>query len=238
MIARYNDGMMKQISVLFAAGLLAGLFAPAARAQAVPINDRIALGPQIGTGGVGAELAVSLVPKLLNLDLGFSTYSLTGTIHVDGAPFRYKVRVGGVPIVLALYPFHNWFDLQAGLIINNNRASVVASAPAGESITIFGHTYTAASIGDVTGATNFAHAAPYFGIGFGQPFEGGRITFTGSFGVMLEGQPKVVLNVTNKEALLLPGAAAELQKDQNTINHDGAILATYPEINFGIVVRF
>jgi hypothetical protein len=213
--------------------------APApARADPAGMVPDNALGPMVSTSGVGASVAVPLVAGRLNFNTGFTAFGLSRGFEVDGSPFHGKVRVGAVPLYLTFYPFANWFNLQAGMVFNNNRASALAQAPPEGTIHIFGETYTAAQLGTVTGATHFDKIAPYIGIGFGQPFAGGRFTFTGNLGVMFEGQPGVRLRVSNPAVAAAPGEAAQLQKYQNTINHDARILQYYPILSFAVVYRF
>jgi hypothetical protein len=44
--------------------------------------------------------------------------------------------------------------------------------------------------------------------------------------------------VSNPAVAAAPGEAAQIQKYQNTINHDARILQYYPILSFAVVYRF
>ena len=190
----------------------------------------VALGPLISTTGFGVEAATPIVPHFLNLNIGLTAFGFndvmaTDCVSVDNEtrfcmPFKGKVRLGAIPLYLTLYPFGGWFNVQAGVYFNNNQLSVSAQAPA-----------PYAAFGDVSGKTHFYAVAPYVGIGFGQPFEGGRWTFTGSLGVMFEGSSNVQLQTSNAAMLEIPGVAEQIQHEQVTINHDISLAQFFPVVS-------
>ncbi len=197
----------------------------------------VALGPVISTTGVGVEAATPIISRFLNLNIGLTAFGFNGAMATDCVsvdnkthfcmPFKGKVRLGAIPLYLTLYPFGGWFNVQAGVYFNNNQLSVSGQAPA-----------PYAALGTVDGKTHFYAVAPYVGIGFGQPFEGGRLTFTGSLGVMFEGSSNVQLHASNAAMLAIPGVVGQIQHEQVTINHDISLAQFFPVVSFGLVYRF
>ena len=226
--------MRPKYHVPFALALVVLVQASRAGALSPP---NVALGPLIGTTGVGVEAATPIISRFLNLNIGITAFGFNdvianGCVSVDHTtrfcmPFNGKVRLGGIPLYLTFYPFGGWFNLQAGAYFNNNQLSVSAQAPAAY-----------AAFGNVTGKTHFYAVAPYVGMGFGQPFEGGRITFTGSLGVMFEGSSNIQLQPSSAAMLAIPGVAEGVQSEQLTINHDIRWAQFFPVVNFGVVYRF
>jgi hypothetical protein len=215
--------LLKKFLFLSAAFVSTLAVLPAARAASLP---EIALGPTITTTGPGLQVSTPLIHDWLNLNAGFTAYAFSTNLNIDGTNYHAKANLGTIPVVLTFYPFHNWFNLQAGVVFNNNRASVLATDS------------TYAAYGNVSGRTHFNLAAPFVGIGFGQPFHGGPLTFTGSVGVMFEGSPNVTLAPSDQAVLNVPGVADQLAREQRDINNAARIAEYYPVVSLGLVYRF
>jgi hypothetical protein len=218
----------------FAAAVLSAGFAAGAHA-ATPLSQ-LALGPVIGTTGVGLQVSAPLWPKYLNITSGFSTLGVGHNVSVDSMNYRGKLNLGGVPVYLSVFPFAGNFHLDGGLFINNNRFSATGNAAVDGSYTINGHVYSAAQIGTLNGSTHFNQVAPYAGIGWGDPFLGGKLTFTANAGVIFEGGSNIRLSAPN--AAGIPGAEADIAAEQRQLNHDVSFLTVWPVVNLGLVYRF
>ncbi len=225
---------MKCLSRIFAAALLSTGLAAGAHA-ATPLSE-VAVGPVIGTSGVGLQVIAPLWPKYLNITSGFSTLGLGHNVSVDGTDYHGKLNLGGVPVYLSLFPFGGNFHLDGGLFINNNRFSATGNAEADMSYTINGHAYSAAQLGTLSGSSHFNQVAPYVGIGWGDPFLGGKWTFTANAGVIFEGQSDIRLSAPG--AAGIPGAETDIQAEQRQLNHDVSFLTVWPVVNLGLVYRF
>ena len=150
-----------------------------ARAASLP---EVALGPVVTSSGVGLEAMTPLIPGRLNLNIGFAGWGIADKMDLAGTHFSGKIRLGTVPLYLSWYPFRNGFNLQAGIYFTSNRLSVFGAAPVDGTVRIAHHTYTAAELGTISGASKFNPVAPYLGLGDGQPFAGGPWSFTASVG--------------------------------------------------------
>ncbi len=224
--------------LFFAAVLLQIILSSGAHAAGSYFLPAIALGPTVGTSGIGVQAAVPLIPGRLNLNSGFSALGLKHDITSDGTTFHGKLRIEDVPVFLSLYAFASSFHVDAGIYINENRVSASAVAPANTSFTINGQHYGAADVGSLYGRTSFRPVAPYVGFGFGNPFRGGPLTLTFNAGVMFEGSPDIHLAPSNPALLQIPGAAANIAAEQHSLNRKASLVRFFPVVNLGIVYRF
>ncbi len=206
----------------------------------------IAIAPVITTEGYGGQVAVPLYMPLIDLNTGFTTFNLTHSFKADGVNFNGKLRLGTVPLYLSVFPYGKGFHIDAGIDINENRASVTGDLPAGSSVIYNGQSYTvpntvtALELSSAYGSTHYNTVAPYVGIGYGNPFEGGPWTFQISLGAMFQGGSRVSLSA-NDSALPPPDRAQVKQeevKDAGIINHDLNFLKVIPLLNIGIYYRF
>jgi len=220
-------------AILIASGL--GL----STAQAAnPFHDRVAVGLGLGTEGIGGTVTAAVIPGRLNVNLGVSRFDHNFNFTADNANFNSKLTLGGEPITLSYYPFHGYgFNVQAGIIINQNSANVTGQPNAGGTYTINGATYTAAQVGTLSGKTNFNTVAPYIGVGWGNPvFGSSRWTFMANAGAMYEGNPNVTLSATGAAAN--PQLASDVRAAQNSVNSKLNFLNWWPVVSVELAYRF
>lgn len=224
--------MSKGLSVIALCVALAG---PAIAHAAVNRND-VAVSLGLGTEGVGAQVSAQIVPHTLALNVGFSRFSHDFNFTADAAHFNANLRLGAVPVVLSWYPFHGNFSIDAGVFINQNRVAATGVPEAGGTYTINGDAYTASQVGTMSGTTHFHTAAPYVGIGWGDPFAGGRWSVLVNAGAMYEGSPNVDLHATG--AATNPRLASDVAALQNSVNHKLNFLNWWPVVTIGVAYRF
>jgi hypothetical protein len=208
---------------------------PALASAAISPHD-FALGAGIGTAGIGGQLTTQLIPHRLNLNVGISRFTHSFHFTTDNTNFGSNLRLGGEPIVLSFYPFGGNFNIDAGAVINANRATVTGEPNANATYTINGDTYTAAEVGSLRGATHFNTVAPYVGVGWGQPFEGGRWSFLINAGAMYEGSPHVSLAASGASSN--PKLASDVKAEQSKVNSHLNFLNWWPVITVGVSYRF
>lgn len=224
--------MPRTLSIL---ALCTALATPVA-AHAALSQKNVAVSLGLGTEGIGGQVTAQIVPRTLNLNVGFSRFGHDFSFTSDSAKFNAHLRLGAVPIVLSWFPFDGNFSLDAGVFINQNRVAATGVPEANGTYTINGHTYTASQVGTMTGTTNFNTAAPYVGIGWGDPFDGGRWSVLLNAGVMYEGSPHVDLNATG--AASNPQLARDVQSLQHSVNHKLNFLNWWPVVTVGVAYRF
>jgi len=194
-------------------------------------GTEIAIGPVVSSTGLGIQAWAPLVPQKLNLTVGVTGFGFNFNVNADdGAPgsnYKAKVRLGAVPVFLSYYPGGGWFNLEAGILFNNNRVSYTSN-----------YTEDGRNYGDITGSTHFNTVAPFLGIGFGQPFSGSRLNFTGHLGVAFAGGPGITLQPSQAMINQLPGTAAQIQSDQNELNDKARWAEFFPVLSLGLAYRF
>lgn len=220
---------------LYLLALSSALIGPAI-AHAAITAPPVAVSLGLGTEGIGGAISTQLVPHTLNLNVGLSRFGHDFNFTADNANFGAHLRLGAVPVVLSWYPFRGNFSLDAGAFINQNQVSATAAPDAGGIYTINGDRYTSAEVGSMSGKTNFNRIAPYVGIGWGNPFAGGRWSFLANVGAMYEGNPRVRLNATGAAAN--PKLAADVEAAQHSVNSKLNFLNWWPVVTVGIAYRF
>ena len=219
---------------LAAALIVASMASAPAFAMGMPFHG-IAAGLGVGTEGIGIQGTTAIIPKTLNLNVGFDYLHVSQSIHTSNVNYNAGVNLQGEPITVSWFPFQGNFNLTAGVFINQNGFNVTGT-PTGGTYTFNGHTYTASQVGSLTGKTHFNGAAPYVGLGWGDPVDGGRLTFTANVGAIYEGAPNVSLTATGAAANSL--LASDVQAEQNSLNNKVSGYQWWPVMGVGLMYRF
>ena len=150
---------------------------------------------RVSTLGAGVEVKRTLGSNLaaramlngfsLSLDEEYSDVNYDGDL---------KLKSGG--LVLDFHPGGSWFRMSAGILLNGNRLDVDAEPTAG-TFEFNDVTYSVAQVGSAKGEADFNSIAPYAGIGFSKsPGADGGLSISGELGVVFQGSPSFVLDVT------------------------------------------
>lgn len=139
-----NKSYSSLVRLLSVTALLATFsFAPAF-AMGMPFHG-IAAGLGVGTEGVGIQGTTAIIPKVLNLNVGFDTLHMSRSFNVNNVNYNAGVNLQGEPITVSWFPFQGNFNLTAGVFINQNGFNVTGT-PTGGTYTFNGHTYTASQV--------------------------------------------------------------------------------------------
>jgi hypothetical protein len=188
-----------------------------------------------GSMGFGADIHRQLAPKLLNLRFGAGFFQISADFSNKDINYGATLKLGAVPIGVDVYPFKNWFRLEGGLLINLNGVDGTAKPNQGQ-IQINGHTYSADQVGQLNATLRVNRAAPFLGLGFGNPIKRGKHWgFTFDLGAMYHGHPKAVLSATKTLSTQLQ---SDLQQQQQSIENDAKKYTFFPIIQFGISYHF
>jgi hypothetical protein len=157
------------------AAVLALLITPALLAQTVdPLApfmrpfSRLAFGANIGTLGIGAEVATPLANRL-NIRGGANFLTYGRNIDSDGLIYVATLDLRSGQASLDWFPFGG-FHLSPGVIFyNGNRVVASVRAPDSTSFTLSSASYYSDPSDPLTGSANvtFAKVRPQFTIGFG-----------------------------------------------------------------------
>ena len=198
--------------------------------------QEVAIIPHASTLGFGADIAV-LLNRQLTLRLGGNYMKYNFSTTKNGNPYNFHLNLLSGQGFIDWYPFLSSFRLTAGLVGSDNYIDVLAKTTT--SYNLNGTVYTAAEVGILTGHVDVNHAAPYLGIGFGNPVFGSKhLGLTFDAGVAYQGKPKVALTSTgglfSSDPNFQADLAAEAQHMQNHLN----IYRFYPVIQFGLSYKF
>ena len=197
----------------------------------------LAIGPEIGTTGVGVQVSIPLWRNHLNLTTGYSDFGVGFHCTIAGQGYHSNLRLGGAPIYLSAYPLGPHFHLDAGVFINQTRIDAVGE-PNAQGFYVFNHRdYPASWVGPLTGTTHFNPVAAYFGLGWGNPFFGAsHWTFMINAGAILEGGAK--MHVTSVNQNTIPALHRAIGRFQTDFNRDVSFLDVSPVFSIGLAYRF
>jgi len=217
-------------------GCMAGLIV-AGGAQA-----QVAVSADIGTTGVGAYLSV---PMETTVNGRFGIHAMERSQDQRAADVNYdtKASLRTIDILFDWFALEGSpFRLSAGVIYNGNKLAATARPGANGAYTINGKPYTAAEVGTLEGLIEFRRAAPYFGIGWGNPLAISRKKWhlMGDLGVIVQGPAKVKLvslGCTTSQTVcrsLAQDVAAERARFADEID----FTKIYPVLRIGAAYRF
>jgi len=196
------------------------------------------VGVRAGTTGIGADVAVEVLPTL-SARVGYSYLSFSTSVDSSEVEYDAKPKLSNGNLFLDWSPLGP-FRITGGLILNDNKVDVTG-VPTGGTFTLNGVVYPAAAIGSLSGTVKSGKsAAPYLGIGYGN-VSGAGVNFYFDLGVMFQGNPKATLTATCGPALpaaqcsqLQSNAAAEAIDLQDSIKN----FKYFPVASFGVTIGF
>ena len=196
------------------------------------------VGVRAGTTGIGADVAVEVLPTL-SARVGYSYLSFSTSVDSTYVEYDAKPKLSNGNLFLDWSPLGP-FRITGGLILNDNKVDVTG-VPTGGTFTLNGVVYPASSIGSLTGTVKSGNsAAPYLGIGYGN-VSGAGVNFYFDLGVMFQGNPKATLTATCGPSLpaaqcsqLQANAAAEALDLQDSIKN----FKYYPVASIGVTIGF
>ncbi len=225
----YSSNYLKSARRAGAISCLYSLLAIGA-VPSVALAQSVGVAPHVGTLGVGADLAVSLVDRLgfrvganiFPFDIGYSASDVDFTISLPSPQFT----------VLADLFLARSFRLTGGLFVSSDDVTMEGDLTG--TVDIGENTFTAADVGTLTGAIGTNNVSPYVGIGVGR-VAGSGFGFLLDLGVAFQGPPSVVLAADGPIASD-PAFQADLEAERQDIEDDVGIFRYYPVITLGFSI--
>jgi hypothetical protein len=200
------------------------------------LADRLDVGLNVGSLGVGGQVSWLLVPNKLSLRVGAHRYNYNHDTSADGIDYGGQLKLKSEMLTLDWHPFEGRFHLSAGMVANGNQFDLSAKPGAGGTYTINGKTYTAAQVGTLSAKVNFPSTAPYLGIGWGDSMPTAGLHFIGDIGVVSQGTPRAKITATGAAAD--PSLAADIQQAETELRNKLNDFKLYPLVQLGIAYRF
>jgi hypothetical protein len=198
-------------------------------------EGNLALGLKGGSTGLGLEATYRVAP-MLNLRAGGAGFLYSGNFEQDGNDFSVDARLASASLLADFHPFRGSFRISAGGLLNFNQLKGKATGD----LDIDGTTY---QNGVLNAEVDFNTLAPYVGLGWGNAFRGGRLTFMTDIGVIYAGSPSLSLDASvpgldaNQTAQLETNLAEEKANLQSELDNL-PWLQFYPVVTLGLSYRF
>lgn len=196
---------------------------------------RWAVGPTVGTDGIGADLKYSVSPTLV-LRGRAAWLNLHDSEDSDGIHYSGRIKNSTIGGFADWHPWANGWLLSAGVLGGDRKVNI--SGTSANNVTINGNVYTPSQIGSVNGRAKLPNVAGFLGAGYDSAFtSSGPLSFNVLAGVQLGGSPKVTLTSTGTLATS-PQLQNDLRREEDNIRHDLNFTKYYPAISVGLAYRF
>ncbi|HEX9286647.1 MAG TPA: hypothetical protein VF999_05200, partial [Thermoanaerobaculia bacterium] len=126
----------------------------------ISVGQGVAVGPKVGTTGIGADLTIGLT-RSLNLRLGAQGYTRSETRREREIEYDADLKLLSGEILLDLHPGGRGFRISAGAVVNGNEVTAISSE--GAVYTINGVQYPVGLVGRLRGRVDTNDVAPYLG---------------------------------------------------------------------------
>lgn len=221
--------------ILTFAGLLT-----AATAASVAHADNFAIGVQAGTSGVGLGVTYNLTETLnVRGNYNYLTYSRDET--VDDINYDLDLKLSNVELLLDWHPFGGGFRLSSGLISNGNKLTGTGTARGDRTVEFGDQVFNASEIGRVDAEVDFRSVAPYLGLGWGNLFNGGRLSLTADAGVLFQGSPSASVQATpaaGVDPIVATRLQAAVTAEEASLEDELKAFKHYPIVRVGLAYRF
>jgi opacity protein-like surface antigen len=198
----------------------------------------VAATADLGTTGLGLHFSIPLAAKL-NGRIGVNVANTSYESSTSDLDYDFKLKLKTVDALLDYHPFDGSFRVTGGVVYNGNKIDARAK-PSGGTYTINNVAYNAATVGDLSSKIAFRKAAPYLGIGWGNPVKQAGWSFGTDLGIMFQGTPKTQLASENCTALpiLCSRLASDVAAENVKLGEDVKDFKLYPVIRVGLSYRF
>ena len=220
------------LRLTLAVALGATLLAGTANAQ----DGRFAVGANIGTPGVGAELQYKLSDDFvvrgggdwMNFDYDH-TYS--------GIDYSAKLKTGTGGVFLDWHPGGGGFFVSGGSYFGERKAKLDGT-PTGPT-EVGGVVFTPAQIGTITGDVEMSKTQPFAGLGWDNTFSrNGAWGFRVLGGVSFSKEPKVDLTASGGTLSNDPTFLQQLQQEEDNVRDDAKGFKYFPIVQVGLTYKF
>ena len=162
-----------------------------------------------GTLGLGAEVSTQVSEKV-TARIGFNAYDYKFTGTQSSVDYDIDLKLQTVSALADWYPWMGTFRTSAGLMYNNNKATLHGVPSAGATYTVNGNSYAANSaVQSMDGSMSFKPVAPYLGVGWGNPVaKEKKWGFVVDAGFLYQQSPETSLRVTCASTLSAANCAS------------------------------
>lgn len=203
-------------------------------------DSRFAIGPSVGTTGLGINLNYSLTDAF-GLRLGYNHFDYDTDFDDTDVSYDAEFDKDSISLLLDWHPGNGSFRITAGAYTHSdNGVSVVATPTASGTYTFNGRDYSANDIESISGDAGFNKTTPYLGIGWGNLTRAPGFSMMLDIGVQFQDSPDIRLGV---QGCGLPAAACDrlnrdLQVEVDELKDEAEDFEFWPVLNLGVYYRF
>lgn len=196
-------------------------------------SGKYAVSGKASTLGLGGEFTTAVTSNI-NARVGINTLDLdSDDKEIDDIEYDLGIDFESYSVLVDWYAFHDSFRISGGVLFMDHEFNMDARPTDNEQIG--DNVYTPAEIGTLSGGIEIDQAAPYVGIGWGNPLtHSRRWGFTCDFGVAFINPPDVSLSATGAAA----GLEEDMAKEEDEIDDDMDKFKYYPVIALNFFYRF
>lgn len=210
--------------------LLLGLFVLGAGDSAA--KDRFGMGVKVGTYGLGVDFGGNFAKGLVGVRGSLQFGEVGFDEEIDDIDYDGDLTLGGVGLLVDIYPMKGQFRLTGGLFANRNELGLAGTPTV--PIEIGDNFYSPAEVGTLSGTIGFNSTAPYVGIGYGNVAKGTvPVMFMFDVGLVLQGAGEVTSFSSSTGLVSEDDLAAEIR----LIEDDISDFDVWPVISIGISIR-
>lgn len=202
---------------------------------------QIAVSADLGTSGAGVAVIVPM-ETYLNGRFGIHYFNTSSNKRAAAVDYASKGRLKNVDFLF------DWFivdrskiRLTGGVVYNASEIAATAKAGADGKYVINGHPYNAVDVGTLNGVVDFRKAAPYLGIGWGNPISRAKSWhLMADLGVMYQGRGRAALASRGcvTSTVVCRAVAADVAADKASFQEELDSYKFYPVARFGMAYTF
>ena len=215
------------------------------------IGSRFAVAMKMSSLGAGGDIAVRIYRKW-NLRAGINGFNYQRTVSDSGINYDAALRLRSVQAVVDWFPFSKAFHLSPGIALyNGNQVLANAVIPVNKPQFAAGESFVSSAKDPLiaTAKSSMNRVAPLVLFGFGNLVPKTRHIAIGSdFGIIFQGTPNAVVNVTGSACDLAgrhcqkvssdKDLKADLESGEKTMQQDLGFMKFYPVLSFSIGYHF
>ena len=197
----------------------------------------LALGPKIGTTGLGLDLVFG-VTSWLNLRSGFNWGDISLETPISGVDYDTDITATSLPLLVDVH-FGGHFRISGGIFFQTGSSADLLSTPT-TPVQIGAHTYGPDVVGTLTGEIEVADTiSPYIGIGFGNAVgEEQLLTFMMDIGVVFQSYDVTLTSNGAGMTAALDTFRNDMVLEEQTLQNDVDNFEIYPVFTLGVAYHF
>ena len=215
------------------------------------IRSRFTVAMKMSSLGAGGDVAVRVHHKV-NVRAVVNGFNYHRTVSDGGVNYDASLRLRSIQAVVDWFPFAKIFHLSPGIAVyNGNRVVANAIFPVNKPQAAAGETFVSSAKDPLiaTAKSSMNRVAPLVLFGFGNLVPKTRHIAIGSdFGIIFQGTPNAVVNVTGSACDLAgrhcqkvssdKDLKADLESGEKTMQQDLGFMKFYPVLSFSIGYHF